>query len=102
LHFQSLALQTLGSLTSLFKDRAAADHEDGHEDEAVLVEQGGENLVLCLGNLLNSASQKTATELNQPEEQQTQVLIKTIRSCSERHCLKKFRLISGAKRALLN
>lgn len=73
---QSLALQTLDSLTSLLKDRIAAEDQ---ESEAVLVEQGGENLVLCLGNLLDSASQKTIKETNQQVEQQSQVLNRAIR-----------------------
>lgn len=72
---QSLALQTLDSLTSLLKDRIAAEDQ---ESEAVLVEQGGENLVLCLGNLLDSASQKTIKETNQQVEQQSQVLNRAI------------------------
>lgn len=46
---------------------------EDQEAEAVVMEEGGENLVLCLGNLLNSASQKVTAGTNAPEATQTQV-----------------------------
>ncbi|KAJ7340518.1 hypothetical protein OS493_003270 [Desmophyllum pertusum] len=53
---QNLALQTLSSMTSLLQSKTREDYAS----ESVLVEQGGENLVLSLGNLLNSAAQKAS------------------------------------------
>ncbi|XP_068717189.1 polycystin-1-like protein 2 [Montipora capricornis] len=53
---QDLALQTLSSLTSLLRDKTKEDYAA----ESTLVEQGGENLVLSLGNVLNSAAQKAS------------------------------------------
>ncbi|XP_068672930.1 polycystin-1-like protein 2 [Montipora foliosa] len=53
---QDLALQTLSSLTSLLRDKTKEDYAA----ESSLVEQGGENLVLSLGNILNSAAQKAS------------------------------------------
>ena len=43
-------------MTSLLSSKTAEDYAS----ESVLVEQGGENLVLSLGNLLNSAAQKAS------------------------------------------
>ena len=54
----------------MLKDKVIAEDQ---ESNALLVEQSGENLVLCLGNLLNSASQKTAAETNQTEGLPSQV-----------------------------
>ena len=61
--YQNLALQTLTSLTSLLRNKTKEDYAS----ESDLVEQGGENLVLSLGNLLNSAAQK-ASVLGNTEE----------------------------------
>ena len=41
-------------MTSLLRDKT----EEDYDSESVLIERGGENLVLSLGNILNSASQK--------------------------------------------
>ena len=49
-------MQTLSSLTSLLRDKTKEDYAA----ESTLVEQGGENLVLSLGNVLNSAAQKAS------------------------------------------
>ena len=47
---------------------------DDQESEVVVIEEKGENLVLCLGNLLYSASQKVAAETKETENKQTQVM----------------------------
>ena len=49
-------MQTLSSLTSLLRDKT----KENYAAESTLVEQGGENLVLSLGNVLNSAAQKAS------------------------------------------
>ena len=51
---QKLALKTLTSMTSLLSSKTTEDYAS----EYVLVEEGGENLVLGLGNLLHSTAQK--------------------------------------------
>ena len=61
--YQNLALQTLTSLTSLLRNKTKEDYAS----ESDLVEQGGENLVLSLGNLLNSAAQKASVIRNTEE-----------------------------------
>lgn len=43
-------------MTSLLERKT----EEDYASESVLVDQGGENLVLSLGNLLNSAAQKAS------------------------------------------
>ena len=43
-------------MTSLLQSKTKEDYAS----EAVLVEQGGENLVMSLGNLLNSAAEKAS------------------------------------------
>ena len=50
-------------MTSLLRDKT----EEDYDSESVLIERGGENLVLSLGNILNSASQK-ASVIDQNEE----------------------------------
>ena len=51
---QKLALKTLTSMTSLLSSKTTEDYAS----EYVLVDEGGENLVLSLGNLLHSTAQK--------------------------------------------
>ncbi|XP_015778540.1 PREDICTED: uncharacterized protein LOC107356405 [Acropora digitifera] len=53
---QAIALQSLSSLTSLLRNKT----KDDYSSESTLVEQGGENLLLSLGNVLNSAAQKAS------------------------------------------
>ncbi|KAK2571916.1 Polycystin-2 [Acropora cervicornis] len=55
---QAIALQSLSSLTSLFRNKTREDYAS----ESTLVEEGGENLLLSLGNVLNSAAQKASSE----------------------------------------
>lgn len=50
-------------MTSLLRNKTTEDYAS----ESNLVEQGGENLVLSLGNLLNSAAQK-ASVITETEE----------------------------------
>ena len=68
---QNIALQTLTSMTSLLQSKTKEDYAS----ESVLVEQGGENLVLSLGNLLNSAAQKASVigETKETVEQRKKV-----------------------------
>ena len=68
---QNIALQTLSSLTSLLQSKTKEDYAS----ESNLVEEGGENLVLSFGNLLNSAAQKASVIENakEPEVIQTEV-----------------------------
>ncbi|XP_022809688.1 uncharacterized protein LOC111346681 [Stylophora pistillata] len=65
---QDLALQALKSMTSLLRSKTNEDYGS----ESVLVEQGGENLVLSLGNILNSASQKASVIDKKAETSETQ------------------------------
>jgi len=53
---QDIALRSLSSLTSLLRNKTREDYSS----ESTLVEQGGENLLLSLGNVLNSAAQKAS------------------------------------------
>ena len=53
---QAIALQSLSSLTSLFRNKTREDYAS----ESTLVEEGGENLLLSLGNVLNSAAHKAS------------------------------------------
>ena len=53
---QAIALQSLSSLTSLLRNKTREDYAS----ESTLVEEGGENLLLSLGNVLNSAAQKAS------------------------------------------
>ena len=53
---QAIALQSLSSLTSLFREKTREDYAS----ESTLVEEGGENLLLSLGNVLHSAAQKAS------------------------------------------
>ena len=53
---QEIALRSLSSLTSLLRNKTKEDYSS----ESTLVEQGGENLLLSLGNVLNSAAQKAS------------------------------------------
>ncbi|XP_068717180.1 polycystin-1-like protein 2 [Montipora capricornis] len=75
---QDLALQTLSSLTSLLRDKTKEDYAA----ESTLVERGGENLVLSLGNVLNSAAQKASvigkTNLSTVERTKSQNVTKDI------------------------
>ena len=65
-------------MTSLLRSKTNEDYGS----ESVLVEQGGENLVLSLGNILNSASQKASVIDKKAETSETQSKVNT--SC---HCL---------------
>ena len=47
-------MQSLSSLTSLLRNKTK------DSSESTLVEQGGENLLLSIGNILNSAAQKAS------------------------------------------
>ena len=49
-------MQSLSSLTSLLRNKTREDYSS----ESTLVEQGGENLLLSIGNVLNSAAQKAS------------------------------------------
>ena len=49
-------MQSLSSLTSLLRNKT----RDDYSSESTLVEQGGENLLLSIGNVLNSAAQKAS------------------------------------------
>ena len=53
---QAIALQSLSSLTSLFRKKTREDDAS----ESTLVEEGGQNLLLSLGNVLHSAAQKAS------------------------------------------
>ena len=53
---QAIALQSLSSLTSLLRKKTREDYAS----ESTLVEEGGENLLLSLGNILHSAAQKAS------------------------------------------
>ena len=53
---QDIALRSLSSLTSLLRNKTREDYAS----ESTLVEEGGENLLLSLGNVLNSAAQKAS------------------------------------------
>ncbi|XP_044184816.1 polycystic kidney disease protein 1-like 2 [Acropora millepora] len=53
---QAIALQSLSSLTSLLRKKTREDYAS----ESTLVEEGGENLLLSLGNVLHSAAQKAS------------------------------------------
>ena len=63
-------------MTSLLHKKTKEDYAS----ESVLVEQGGENLVLSLGNLLNSAAQKASVIIDTEESADVQEEVKT--SCS--------------------
>ena len=53
---QAIALQSLSLLTSLFRKKTRQDDAS----ESTLVEEGGQNLLLSLGNVLHSAAQKAS------------------------------------------
>ncbi|XP_044184688.1 polycystic kidney disease protein 1-like 2 [Acropora millepora] len=53
---QAIALQSLSSLTFLFRKKTREDDAS----ESTLVEEGGQNLLLSLGNVLHSAAQKAS------------------------------------------
>ena len=54
MYVKSLVLEILQSMTSLLQNKTKEDYGSEYN----LVKQGGENLVLSLGNLLKSAAQK--------------------------------------------
>lgn len=58
-------------MTSLLRNKTTEDYAS----ESNLVEQGGENLVLSLGNLLNSAAQKASviTETEESADKRSEV-----------------------------
>lgn len=58
-------------MTSLLKSKTKEDYAS----ESNLVEQGGENLVLSLGNVLNSAAEKASviTKTKETIEKRTKV-----------------------------
>lgn len=65
-------------MTSLLRNKTEEDDGSGY----VLIERGGENLLLSLGNILNSASQKARVIDGKVETSEIQFKVNT--SC---HCL---------------
>lgn len=63
-------------MTSLLQSKTKEDYAS----ESVLVEQSGENLVLSLGNLLNSAAEKASVISETKETVETRTKVNT--SCS--------------------
>ena len=60
-------------MTSLLQSKTKEDYAA----ESVLVEQGGENLVLSLGNLLNSAAEKASVISNTKETMEARTKVNT-------------------------
>ena len=69
-------------MTSLLQSKTREDYAS----ESILVEQGGENLVLSLGNLLNSAAQKASVISKTKETVEKRTKVNT--SCnSDQPCI---------------
>ena len=75
-------------MTSLLQSKTKEDYAS----ESVLVEQGGENLVLSLGNLYNSAAEKASVITKTKESVETRTKVNL--------SLKSFALQNSSRRKI--
>ena len=72
-------------MTSLLQSKTKEDYAS----ESVLVEQGGENLVLSLGNLLHSTAQKDSVISKTKETVEKRTKVNT--SCGNQLCFSRMK-----------